>query len=386
MSIKNVLKHNDLFVLMYTLLLLSNLLMLLALVAENTNLERICSYLILILAFAIYIYGILDDGVLRKNDILFIVLVLYVIAVAAIKNWSYENIVSTIVFLSMLTVWRGASTVSCDNMMTTIVSAVYALQGIALIFLFFSPLAYKSYQEYVPISKELTLGFSNPNQTGIIIYSTIAILLLVSFNECRKKIKLFLLAESATLSYMLFLTDARTSIIGLLALLFFGIFKKNIKKHYALSYFIICFPLLFVYMYIALSKTSLATLVVMGKKLFSGRQDVYLEALNNYTDKLFGNLEVFNFSNAHNALLTILVNIGIIGLMLYLLFSIISFKRFYKVCNCREQMLASVVVLSLFIMGCSETAVLTGGTIYFVNMFSVLQISSSFMEPHGGVQ
>lgn len=386
MSIKNTFKHSDLFVLLYSFLLLSNLLILLSLVTGNTNVERMCSYLILILAFTIYVYAILIDGVFRNSDIAFIVLIIYILSLAVIKDWSYENIVSSIVFLSMLTVWRGAGTVSCNAVIQKIIRWGYVIQGIILIVLFFSPLAYKSYQEYVPVSKELTLGFSNPNQTGIIIYSTIAVLFLASFNGCGKKIKILLLAESTMLSYMLILTDARTSIIGLLVLLIFGIFKKNIKKHYVLSYLIICFPLLFVYLYIALSKTSLANIVVMGKKMFSGRQDVYLETLNNFSDKLFGNLDIFNFSNAHNALLTILVNIGVIGLILYLLFSIKSFKSFYTRCNCKEQMVASVIILTFFIMGCSETAILTGGTLYFVNMFSVLQISYSSTEISGGVQ
>lgn len=96
-----------------------------------------------------------------------------------------------------------------------------------------------------------------------------------------------------------------------------------------------------------------------------------------FSNKFFGNLSYFDFQNSHNALLTILVNIGIVGLFLYLAFTIMSFNSFNRRCNTPGGFMSMVAILALFIMGCTETAVLTGGTIYYVYMFVILLLSNN---------
>jgi len=372
----NAMTNNSLFVFLFRFLLLSQLSVLVALATENTGLERLCNYLILLISFVLFAYSFVKNSSIKSQDLLLFTILFYLVLLAIAKGWVYDNYISCLVFFSMLTVWRSADAVSCDHKIHSTIRLFYSMQGLLLILLYFSPVAYKSYEDYVKVSSELTLGFDNPNQTGIILFSTIAILLLVSVDETNKKIKWAMFLECAALCFLLILTDARTSIIGLLVTLYFVFAKKKIKKNLLLADGIICFPLAFVYIYMLLSKTDLVNVVFWGKKLFSGRQRIYREALNVFTDKLFGNIEEFNFSNTHNAMLTILVNIGIVGIALYLLFTICSFNSLYKKCMTRKQLCCGVVILILFFMGCTETAVLTGGTIYLVHMFTILQLAS----------
>lgn len=378
-------RANDcLAVMLVGTVLLSHVAMLLSLSLGLVLLERICSYAILILSIGVYVYSYIKSPFMSKQDIVLIIIILYLFMLAIADSWRYDDIKVVLVFLSMLTVWRGARTVICDKKIEKMLLYAFSAQGLILIVLYFTPLAYKSYQEYVLVSSELTLGFSNPNQTGIIIFSTLTILLIMIRRCMVSKIqKVLLWIQIFCLSVLLILTDARTSILGYLLFLAFYLKKKKVKINSLVSDTIICFPIIFVYLYDALSKTNLQKVTFLGKKLFSGRQRIYEEVLSMFSNKLFGNLSYFGFQNSHNALLTILVNTGIVGLFLYLAFTIMSFNSFKRGCSTSGGFVSMVAILALFIMGCTETAVLTGGTIYYVYMFAMLILSNNNFQRKG---
>lgn len=370
-------KNEQLTSILCNVLLIVNLLMLLSLAFENESLERFCSYAIIILSFSLYLYSFTIFDIFKIEDFIFALILVYFFVLYLNKQWQYKDIVSALVFLSMLTVWRVTQACVCTEKIKKSIENFYLLQGFILIGISFSSVAYKSYQEYVTVSNELTLGFSNPNQTGIILFSTIAILTIVLMYEKKQIKRVITIIVIAALVYLLFLTKARTSILMLAVLAYALLSKKVAKKHIVLSDFVIISPIIFVYVYMGLADTQLSNLEILGKKLFSGRQRVFREALDSFTDKFFGNLTYFNFQNSHNALLTILVNIGVIGLVLYLVFTIFSFNRFYNNCKGKNQIVVSLIILALFIMGYAEAAVLTGGTIYFNSMFFILLLGNA---------
>lgn len=372
---------DSLAVMLVGAVLLSQVAMLLSLSIGLAAMERICSYAILLLSIGIYVYSYIKNPCMSKQDVVLIVIIFYLFMLAIADSWRYDDVKVVLVFLSMLTVWRGARTVICNKKIEKMLLYSFSAQALILIILYFTPLAYKSYQEYVLVSSELTLGFSNPNQTGIIIFSTLAILLIMIRRCMVSKIqKAIIWLQIFGLSFLLILTDARTSILGYLFFLVFYLKKKKTKINALVSDTIICFPIIFVYLYDALSKTSLQNVTFWGKKLFSGRQRVYEEALSMFSNKLFGNLSYFDFQNSHNALLTVLINTGIVGLFLYLVFTIMSFNSFNRGCNTPGGFISMVAILALFIMGCTETAVLTGGTIYYVYMFVILLLSNNSFQ------
>ena len=380
---QNVFRQKNDFpiVMLICMLLISHLAMLLSLSIGIVSLERLCSYIILFVSFGIYIYSYIRDPFVYKQDLIFIALVIYLIMLAVVYSWSYDDIVSILVFLSMLTTWRGARVINCNKMIEKLLLNLFSIQGLFLIALYFTPLAYKSYQEYVLVSSELTLGFSNPNQTGIILFFSLVILLIL-MSRCliSKARKIFLLTQIVALSFLLILTDARTSILSYLLFLFFFLKKKKVKIHSLISSAIIVFPIVFVYLYDMLSKTVLSNVVFWGKKLFSGRQRVFEETLSMFDSKLFGNLSYFQFRNSHNALLTILVNIGVVGFILYLVFTIMSVNSLNRKCKINNNSICIIAILMMFIMGCAETAVLTGGTIYYVFMLVMLILSNNELK------
>lgn len=376
---ENKIFNNSLTLSLFLILLVTNVVMIWAIPFGMVQIERLCSYVVLLGAFLLFLLSFLQKSTLTLSDGLLAALVVFIFVVSLCKGWSFSNYVVTLVFISMLTVWRSAEAIFFDEKIQKFVFWIFFIQGLILIRLYFSPLAYKSYQEYVDVSNELTLGFSNPNQTGLVLFSTLVVLLLLGTKSILKKVwKYAVVVEIFFLSVLLLLTAARTSILAYLFFLFFVVFRrKKVFKSKALANLILLFSVAFVYIYIALSKTIMKDFIILGKKMFSGREELYQEVLSEFTDKFFGNLTHFNFQNSHNAMLTVMINIGIIGFIIYFVFTVVSFNRFYDKCKSRDQVLCGIAILAFFLMSCAEAAVLTGGSMYYVHTFVILVLANT---------
>lgn len=363
---------------MFRMFLINNSILLLSLSLELEQVTRVCSYVVLVGSLLIYIFSYVLKKTLLISDCLAILMFAICIFTSLIQGWRFNDYVSFFVFFSMVTVWRVSNIISFNNSNYKFFFRVYFVQGLLLIILSFTSLAYKSYQEYVAISNQLTLGFSNPNQTGIIIFQTLVILWILGVDKNIRKVwRVIVTLEIIMLSFLLFFTVARTSIFAYLLFVFFCFFgRKKAFKNKLIANAIILFSVVFSYVYIALSKIFINNVIVFGKKLFSGRERVYQDVLSNFTNKWLGNLSYFNFQNSHNAMLTVLVNVGILAFLVYLFFIFISFNKFYENCKTRQQGLCSNAILSIFVIGFAESAVLTGGTMYYIHLLSIMIIAN----------
>ena len=136
-------------------------------------------------------------------------------------------------------------------------------------------------------------------------------------------------------------------------------------------------PIAFVYYYLGLVNSQYANAEFLGKKLLSGREQLYQLALERWDDIWLGDLTRFRFDNFHNSHLTILVNLGIIGFVLYIFQTNRAYNALYKECNSIGQQLSAIAIALLFVMGCAEAAVLTGGTMYFIYMLTFVVLANS---------
>lgn len=346
-----------------------------ALSLSDSNMVRVLNYGIFATGLLSVILSFVIDRVITKNDALLIVQIFFLICCVLLRQVGREGIFSAIGYLLMLSVWFVGKRVQVTPRMRKFLWYVAIIQGLILLAAYFGPNAYQSYQEYVLVSKELTLGFSNPNQTAIVLYATIAILLTLREDNASKIISFLSFFLIISLSYLLFLTDARTTILCFFVTMAFFFLSKTrrngLRKEYGwLVSLIVLFPIFFFVLYMYFFEMGqFSTAMLMGKKLFSGRQRVYNAALLNWTNMWMGNMESFSFSNTHNGYLTVLVNCGIIGFVLYLIYTM----REVKAINRRYYMenrspISVVVLLSFFIMAGAESAILTGGTIYYIIM------------------
>ncbi len=371
---------------LFTGLIFIHIIMSLALAVGLEEMERLCSYLILGMGFLMFSTAFFCQHKLRREDFVFFLFVVFCLLVGAYRRWEVENVIPVLCFILMMTVWRSAEAVSHSHVLAKRVCIAYTGQGLLLIGLFLSPYAYESYQEYVEVSHELTLGFANPNQTGIILTSTIMILLIAGEGSYMNRIwKMMINIELLLLSVMLILTDARTSILSCVVFFVFYLFivkkKKKFRRYPLMEDIIVCCPAFFVPFYLWLAnKTEGEVIMFLGKKLISGRQRLYKKVLPLWWDKSLGNLKRFNLQNFHNAYFTILTNFGTIGFSIYLIFTLMSFHTFRKQCQTTQKQLCIMAVLMLFLMGSAEAAVLVSGTIYYIYMLVILVLSKDYSE------
>ena len=376
--------------LMFIALMAVNVLLLISIAMDIVSIERYTSYAVFGLGMLMFAYTWALNKTLKISETIFFVSGIYLVFVAFIKQWDYGQMVVVGQFVLMLTTWRTVEYVGKNEKINRLIFYTYILIGVILLGLSVSPYAYTAYVEGTLVSQELTLGFPNPNQTGIIIISTIIIISIsMNNNFVGKKYRKLVWLEIILLCVILYLTKARTCLIALIIYAMFYFTEKipKLRKFNPLlgkynkifSVFMIISPLVFLFGYIWLSDSFMKDTVILGKKLFSGRQDLYREVFADWSDKILGNLDIFKFENKHNIHLTVMINIGIIGLVLYLIYSIFSYLSFYTRCLKNNKVICCATIIVLYIIGYAEASVLTSGTIYYVTLL-VIMILANYSE------
>ena len=214
-------------------------------------------------------------------------------------------------------------------------------------------------------SGSLALGMTNPNLAAMMLCCVYCVLMM----EFRKNKKQYaLIPIMAYLLYLIYLTKARTSIIGALIVTAYALFLYRIAIPNLLIVLSIIFPIFVVPVYLGLFRLGVSNRQFIGKQLFSGREITYLQHINHlsgWQQYLYGNLGGERFSNAHNAPLSILCSIGLLGLIV----TYIGYIRRMVVINNNattdEARVAIVCVLSVFIQSSAESLMFTG---YFTCM------------------
>jgi len=222
----------------------------------------------------------------------------------------------------------------------------------------FMPFAY--YRDNNTVSSTLTLYFGNSNLAGIYIFAAICIIMIYIRSSKKKGLVGILLAY---LLYLLWMTGARTCMIAAIFVITSAILpaKTRIPKLIVVGCF--AFPIAFVPAYLKIFKSGYADLVIMGKELYSGRQETfsdYLSLLRTSFQWIVGNLGEAGFANAHNAPLAHLCSTGLLGTSL---FYGMMLKR---TLDCTENKnpiarTALICILGLFIQSSGEASIFLGG-------------------------
>ncbi len=368
----------------FVLLLIVRIIMLTSMAFSRTNIIRICIYGLIGLGGSLFILSMINN--IKKTDVILFILFIY-LAFEYSQSKSRDVFLCIMSFVLMLTTWNGARAVKVTDKMGKFMVALEMLQGLILIYISRGSLAYKGYVDNMAVSKELTLGFSNPNQTGMILFSTIGILLMTSKKYIKNKyVRLIIYAELLYLFTLVLKTTARTSIIAVIIVLLAMVFKletRNLKKHHKLIGLISVMQLPFCYFYMWLGNNpKYVDMEFMNKKLLSGREELYTDVLSRWDNTLYGDIGEFLFQNSHNAALTVLINIGIIGFILYTVYILVELKDIHNLCYKGTSIYPIIVIVLLFIQGYTEASVLTGGTFYYLNLliFICIALNSTYDE------
>ena len=313
-----------------------------------------------------------------RIDAIFALLVIYIILLWIFFSSNFDTVIACTNFLLMVSVWYVD--IDIKKHLKSLSFFTFA-QGAVLLITFFSNRAYAAFTKYTTYSDLLTLGIYNPNETGMIVLYIILLLILLYKYIHSKLLKSLYVIMTTFLLVLLYLTKARASILAI-CFLFLGACTeskfRSVKNRNILSVITICIPTVFPFVYMLLFEKSIfSSSIILGKKLFSGRQRVYLATLDNWNNILFGNLNFFRFSNTHNAMLSIMVNIGIVGLFLFFVYTLSNL--FYinkKIPKGKPVPMAYMIILCLFIVSIGESAILNGGNVFYCFFLMIIQLSN----------
>ena len=231
----------------------------------------------------------------------------------------------------------------------------------------FSPLAYRMESEgKVHIVDALVMNLNNPNAAAMHLFGLFCIILM---SIGKRRFKVFNIILCAITIYLIFRTECRSCMIAVIFVLVFYIFFRSavLPKPVVIIGMLLPVVTLAVYLIMYYSDPSHA-ITFANKMLFSGRETIYIEVLNELRSPftiLFGAVRKEYFYNAHNAFLSVLSSIGVIGTISY---TVLLIRRVLDVRQISP--VATVCLLGLSIQACAESAMFVGS--FPFNMFLML--------------
>ncbi len=227
----------------------------------------------------------------------------------------------------------------------------------------------------------LVLGMTNPNLTAMMISGYFNV---IAINFKRSKRKIMLLIILLALMYLMVLTGARSSILASALVLLYMIVFSNVKIPQILIVAPVVFSILFSPIYLNLYKSGFNNIKFLGSKsFFSGREIVYekiFSCFDNIGVLLFGDLDSFKFSNAHNAPLTIVASLGIIcGVVVYHYFTN-NLMSLNKSANTPLSRISIVCILGVYIQSSTESLMFTGTFPSITFMYIYLMLAENTNE------
>lgn len=247
-----------------------------------------------------------------------------------------------------------------------ICKANYFLCIVLLVF-GYGPFSFKYTEVGVWGYKIFTMGLGNPNTVSVYVMFSM-MLLLIKIGVTKSRIQTYVnIVLIALLFYLLILLSSRT-VVACVILLFVEYIvakRSNHIKYY--WFFILACPILMIVIQQLLGNSTIG-ITLLGKALETGRSNMFSSVIsdikNNPMAFVFGKVFSYQFENLHNAPLTIVANLGFIGLAVYLTIWYRKIKYYNEICSNRIQMIALYSILAFIIQSSSEALLMVGSIPY----------------------
>ena len=242
------------------------------------------------------------------------------------------------------------------------------------------------------IAQGITLGFSNPNFTGMWLLHLFVFDVINVFDSKNKKIiRILSLILAIVMLQLINLTKARSSMIGAFVfgmLLFVGYIKKMQLSKFT-TILCIIFPIIFIFIYFSLVNqdwfTEFFSFMISEGKTLTSRNKIWKNALEVYSQSPIIGVyylisEGTGQSQLHNAHLDVLVSYGPIVFLLFLYILFKASKVCYQKNNTALSFISVAGFLAIMISGTFEAALVAGAMGLNIFTASLLLLANSKEE------
>jgi len=254
-----------------------------------------------------------------------------------------------------------------------IAKANYLLCGILILY-GYGPFAFKYSEVNIWGNTVFDMGLGNPNVVSVYVMFAIMILLVHLVNSARVANRVLDLIILCLLLYLIILLSSRT-VIACLFLLIFGYWISRKKKNDQLFRIILLtWPFIMICVILVLGESGVA-LRVLGKAIETGRAEIYIESISKIKSMpiayVFGQLCNNRFSNMHNGPLTIVANVGFVGLVICYSLWYKHLGRLYQGARTPTQRIA-LYAMYAFVIHASAESLSMIGTIPYAMMIIIV--------------
>ena len=234
------------------------------------------------------------------------------------------------------------------------------------------------------VKESLTLGFSNPNQTGMHLMTTLFVLVYGGKYYKNVYLKIALWGLALFTLYLCFLTRSRTIIVLVAIFIAYSVLhaKIPIKGWMTITSFIV--PILFV-LFLKEGQFIYEKIKFLGDSFENGRLAIYDRVFYelDFMKYCFGDVSRFNFQNLHNAFLTVFANLGLLGTGIYIPYMIGKLISSSNNLSDKKKRIPYFGILLIFFHACTESAFFSGGSVYAVSVVVLFLLCNSDTSGEG---
>lgn len=367
----------------YRIMVILQPLLLFAMVFKLISIIRFVSDFILIGSYLQLFSITISIGAKIKRSYIWAFIVMLIAFISlCFSGLSRDGFIAYLMFGSMISAWIVYPFID-DNVFNNAYKYSFILQALLLVYFSLQSFAYVLVEDGIVLTSEsLTLGFNNPNLASIILFCVFDAILMYFNEEHRYFVKICLFLLLLLLFYFIILTDCRITLFMSIVLFvsFFLAYIKSfglIMKKKIVTIAILVFPIIFCIMYLYLYDIPrFRDMEFLGKPLFSGREILYVDFFRTLSENpLIGLCGKYKFANAHNGMLTILLNTGYVGLFSYLIYIYKNLRVLSNRINTTSDVLPFIAIVAIFVNSSVESAMLVGGNLFYVYFMYLLLLT-----------
>ena len=279
--------------------------------------------------------------------------------------------ISILLYKSVYNVEFAKKTIYLFNFLYTILWTILS----------FSSLSHVFYGEYGKETIDsLTLGYANPNQTGMFLMISFIIALSASQYENGKVYQIVHFIQSIWTAFLIIQTQSRTCIILMIIILILWLLKRIDKINNAFIAFCFILPAAMAVAFL-LGGERIQEWIILEEEFGTGRVYLIQKVVKDlsFGEFLFGDFSKWIGNNLHNSYFTIFAIFGIVGFVAYIIFLWKTVQDYFKQVDKKSHssMIAFLGVLVVIVHGATEAALLTSGMVYasLVSLLFILTLN-----------